>query len=118
MSPLKKSEKEHRLHIYRRVKHSSGRKDIFMCAHPYCTHVTSVEYLLGKAAECPYCGREYIMRAKQFKREVLLHCPNCRSGRGKRKNVEEIRKPPKPETNINTQITERLEDKLKRILGD
>ena len=61
------------LHIYER---SSVNKQIYRCIDPYCTHFCNKALLLGKAAKCFKCGREFLLDAYDLKLKRPL-CPNC-----------------------------------------
>ncbi len=73
------SPQEH-LHTYVRVR-LPKRKDIFMCNGTKCSHRINAAYLVGKAAACFYCGKEFIIERKTLRKQAKLHCSLC--GRGK-----------------------------------
>jgi len=76
------------LHVYERAAHKT-RIDLYFCRDPHCNHRINKIYLLGKAAECPFCGQEYVitreMLYKKRKGLKLLHCKNCKK-RGKERD--------------------------------
>jgi len=71
----------HKLHKYQRVRnHPKGRRDLFMCMDPHCKHRINAIWLDGRAAECYYCGEEFIITKKKLQKQGYLHCDNCRRG--------------------------------------
>ena len=62
--------KKHTLHVYER---SNKTKTIYRCIDPYCSHYQALEYLIGKVAECPKCGTEFILTKILLKNKL----PTC-----------------------------------------
>jgi len=78
------------VHTFKRLLKKGKRTSIFICAHPHCGYERNSDYLAGKAAKCPYCGKEFILTRAQLNKQGLLHCSDCTKGRGKDKAKEFI----------------------------
>ena len=88
------------LHTYRRMTNKNGTFR-FLCTDTKCTHyVTGKEVVLGKAARCAKCHREYVIDGEAIRR-VKLTCSVCRG-------VEEP----------NYDNLEAIEERLREALND
>lgn len=85
------------LHKLKRVLRGNRRTKEFGCTHPHCSFLRHSDYLVGKAASCAYCEKEFIISRFALNKHGLLHCEAC----GKSKKVVD------PNT---------LEEKLDKIL--
>lgn len=64
---------KHVLHEYERVQ---GKKDIYKCSHPKCTHYTNRIYLIGNEAQCPKCKSSFVLTWPQLRNKKPV-CPYC-----------------------------------------
>lgn len=58
-------------HTYRRFS-----KNMYMCAHPHCTHRIERRALIGKASLCNDCGNEFILNGESLRRS-RPRCIDC-----------------------------------------
>lgn len=73
------------LHTYKRV---TGKKHLFRCNDPDCTHFVDKRFLDGKRARCPFCGIDYILTWRELQLAVP-HCPNCLKGKERKKHLSD-----------------------------
>jgi hypothetical protein len=68
---------ERHYHTYQRMKTKSGRKDVYRCLHPECSHYSNKEMIDGKTARCFFCHALYQLSPKSLRLKTP-HC-GCRS---------------------------------------
>lgn len=86
------------LHTYQRVK---GKRDVYKCIHPDCTHFTQKELIVGKRADCPFCHNSFVL-SKEALRLAKPHCSTCVVRPDKRK--------------FKPTMTDSISENLKRFL--
>lgn len=62
------------LHSYKRDKQ---RRNCYLCTDPECSHYTTKDFLLGKAAACAQCGEKLILTAEILRKRNPIRCNNC-----------------------------------------
>ena len=66
-------------HIYKRFS-----KTQYQCADPYCTHIQTVDRLIGKATRCNVCKvTEFVLTRKDLKL-AMPRCVNCSNSKASR----------------------------------
>lgn len=70
-------------HCYKRLSNGIS----YRCTKEGCPHsISGREFLLGRKAECPYCGAIFVIDSDHLRRKVL-HCLICSK---KSASVEEV----------------------------
>ena len=87
-------EKTKHLHTYQRITKGYGVKPgligFFRCIDAHCSHYSQRSLLVGKAALCIYCGREYKLTIPKLKLKNP-HCDECtRLGYGTTKPKDRV----------------------------
>jgi transcription elongation factor Elf1 len=62
------------IHQYARVKLTNSM--VYRCMKIGCNHYLRPQFLVNKVAECPFCGKEYVV-TRELSRRKLLRCSNC-----------------------------------------
>lgn len=63
-------------HSWRRLKANR-----FQCCHATCYSKMTLEHLEGKLAQCPICGKHFVIFLKDVRStDPILNCPDCKTG--------------------------------------
>lgn len=65
---------KHDVHQYKKVVLENST--VYRCMKAGCTHYTRKAFIVNKIAECPYCGKNYLITSELAKL-TTLHCPEC-----------------------------------------
>lgn len=90
------------VHTLKRILKNGKRTDMFQCTHPHCHYERKADHLAGKAANCPYCAKEFVVTRFKLRKQGLLHCDDCSKHK---KKVAEIPK-----------LEERLDKLLQNVI--
>ena len=63
---------------FKRILRNGKRTKEFACTHPHCNFTRQADYLVGKAASCAYCEKEFVISRRDLNKQGLLHCENCK----------------------------------------
>jgi len=76
------------IHKFKRILKKGKKTSEFGCTHPHCSFTRQADYLVGKAAACGYCEKEFIISRFDVNRHGILHCKSC--GKGKKKPTDNL----------------------------
>lgn len=70
---------DHKVHLYKRIKHKNGVKDTFRCMLPGCSHYITEDHIKNKLCVCYKCQTVFQLTAKLLSDRVRFKCSDCRA---------------------------------------